>query len=59
MKKERKVATQLRVPEFLRKAWDDSKRKGTDEITDDDIQVEIRDARREKQLKGSDLPSSP
>jgi hypothetical protein len=51
MKKERKAATQLPVPEFLRKAWENSKRRGTDKITDEEIQAEIRAARREKRLK--------
>ena len=51
MKKERKAATQSPVPEFLRKAWEDSKRKGTDKVTDEEIQAEIRAARREKRLK--------
>lgn len=51
MKKERKAATQLPVPDFLRKAWEESKRKGTDKLTDEEIQAEIRAARREKRLK--------
>ena len=51
MKKERKAVTQLPVPEFLRKAWEDSKRKGTGKLTDEEIQAEIRAARREKRLK--------
>jgi len=42
MKKERKAATQLPVPDFLRKSWEDSKRKGTDKMTDKEIQAEIR-----------------
>ena len=51
MKKERKAATQFPVPEFLRKAWEDSKRKGTDKMSDEEIQAEITAARREKRLK--------
>lgn len=51
MKKEQKAATQLPVPKFLRKAWEDSRRNGTDKMTDEAIQAEIRDARREKRLK--------
>ena len=51
MKKERKAATQLPVPDFLRKALEESKRKGTDKLTDEEIQAEIRAARREKRLK--------
>lgn len=48
MKKERKAAP---VPEFLRKAHEDSKRKGTDKITHEEIQLEIKSARRERRLK--------
>ena len=51
MKKERKAATQLPVPNFLRKAWEDSKRRGTDKLTDEEIQAEIKTARQEKRLK--------
>ena len=51
MKKERKAATQLPVPDFLRKAWEYSRRNGTDKLTDKEIQAEIKTARREKRLK--------
>ena len=51
MKKERKDATQLPVPDFLRKSWEDSKRKGTDKMTDKQMQAEIRAARKEKRLR--------
>ena len=51
MKKERKAATQLPVPTFLRKAWEQSKRSGTDKLTAEEIQAEIKTARREKRLK--------
>ena len=51
MKKERKAATQLPVPTFLRKAWEHSKRSGTDKLTAEEIQAEIKTARREKRLK--------
>jgi len=42
MKKKRKTTTQLPVPEFLGKAWEASKRKGTEKISDEEIQAEIR-----------------
>ena len=51
MKKERKDETPLPVPDFLRKAWEDSKGKETDKLTDEEIQAEIRSARQEKRLK--------
>ena len=57
MTKDRKAVTQLPVPDFLRKAWEDSKRKGTDKLTDEEIQAEIKAARREKRLK--DAKSRP
>ena len=57
MTKDRKAVTQLPVPDFLRKAWEDSKRKATDKLTDEEIQAEIKAARREKRLK--DAKSRP
>ena len=50
-KKARTAATLAKVPDFLRKAWEESKRNGTDKLTGKEIQAEITTARREKRLK--------
>ena len=50
-KKERKAATQAKIPDFFRNALEESKRNGTDKLTDKEIQAEIKTARREKRLR--------
>ncbi len=57
MQKKRKTTTQLPFLEFLGKVGQASKRKGTEKISDEEIQAEIRAGRREKTPERAFRPS--